>query len=272
MKVKPFDKWVWNQYGKAVAALATAFSIVQICLPQQYQIKTLYGFLALLLAVYIGILIFANKRNSITFKIRNTRVVVKQGDLFAEEGKKVIPVNEYFDTQVRNGIVDADTLHGLYITKYAQKSAESLYEDIVRTLGSDNTSNVDQCRISGNNIKYELGTIYDDKNGFLLLAYSSFDENNRAHLGRFDIAKCYMNMWNQIDIYRGSNSINFPVLGSGGMIRFEKDFTPQQLVELILWSFRLSGINLARSAKLNIIVHKSLAKEIHFLKLLNYSD
>lgn len=272
MKVKPFDKWIINQYGKIIAGLATGFSIIQTCLSEQNQVPALKFFLGLLLPIYIGTVIWANKRTQISLKIRNTKVVVKQGDLFRERGKKVIPVNEYFDTHVGDGIVDAKTLHGQYIKKYAQKSPDELYSDIVNALGSEDTTCIEQRKAPAKNIKYALGTIYDDNNGFLLLAYSSFDEDNRARLGRFDIAKCYMNMWDQVDIYRGSNSIIFPVLGSGGVIRFEKDFTPQQLIELMLWSFRLSGINLARNASLNIIVHDTLVNEINFVKLLDYSD
>ena len=272
MKVKPFDKCIVNQYGKIIAALATVFSIIQTCLSEQHQVTALKIFLLVLLLVYIGTVVWANKKTQVSMRIRNTKVVVKQGDLFRERGKKVIPVNEYFDTHVGDGIVDAKTLHGLYIRKYAQKSPDELYSDIVKALGSNNTTCVEQRKSPAKSIQYALGTVYDDNNGFLLLAYSSFDDDNRARLGRFDIAKCYMNMWDQIDIHRGSNSINFPVLGSGGVIRFDKDFTPQHLIELMLWSFRLSGINLARNATLNIIVHQSLVDDIHFLKLLNYAD
>ena len=106
----------------------------------------------------------------------------------------------------------------------------------------------------------------------LLLAYSRFDYDNRARLHNDDIVQCYTNMWNEIDIVRGTNSIAFPLLGAGGIIRFEKPYTPQQLIELMLWSFRISGIQLSKNATLTIVVHKTVVNEVDFLKLKNYSD
>ena len=79
-------------------------------------------------------------------------------------------------------------------------------------------------------------------------------------------------MWNEIDIHRGSNSIVLPVLGASGIVRFRKTYTAQQLIELILWSFRISGIRLNKTATLTIVVHESLVNEIDFLKFSNYSD
>ena len=124
----------------------------------------------------------------------------------------------------------------------------------------------------GGQIKYPLGTVYDDQDGYLLLAYSRYDSNNRARLSRDEIMQCYMNMWDQIDIHRGNNSICFPVLGGSGLVRFDNDYSPQQLVELMLTSFRVSGINLSRNKPLQILVFGEMVDEIDFLKLADYGD
>ena len=80
-----------------------------------------------------------------------------------------------------------------------------------------------------------------------------------------------MNMWVEIDKYHAGYSICMPVLGSGGIVRID-DNTPQKLLENILWTFRLSGVNLGRTATLKIIVHESMVNEIDFLKLKNFGD
>ena len=222
---------------------------------------------------YIIAWVCANILKSIKIRIRNTQIVIEQGDIVAEVGKKVIPVNEYFDTYVGDGIIDEKTLHGIYLKNYAVKKDDELYKDIISTLKSENIVACNVRTAIGRPNKYKLGTIYDDKNGFLLLAYSTFDDDNLARLSNFDIASCYMKMWDQIDIYKGSQSICLPVLGGSGMIRFDGNaISIQQKIELILWSYRLSGIDLFDGAELKIIIHESQIGEVNFLELLNYSD
>lgn len=79
-------------------------------------------------------------------------------------------------------------------------------------------------------------------------------------------------MWKEVDIARSGNSICMPLLGAGKIVRFEQNYTPQQLLELILWSFKISGVHLASQATLTIIIHKSTTKEINFWDIDKYSD
>lgn len=269
---KLFHKWVIEKFSKIAAAMTTVFSILIIYIPLQCQGMAFWVLLGVLFLSYLGVVICANLKKRVTIKIRNTKIIIKSGDLFKESGYKVIPVNEYFDVDIKNGIIDGNSLHGQYIEKYAKCSPKELYKNIIGSLGNKNLSIIDQQKELGGKNKYKLGTIYKDKHGFLLLAYSTFDNNNRAWLHNDDIVQCYTNMWNEIDIVRGSNSIAFPVLGAGGIVRFDKDYTPQQLIELLLWSFRVSGIQLSRGATLTIVVHDSIARKIDFLKLKNYAD
>lgn len=272
MRVKVFNRWIFEKFGKLAAAIATVYSVAIIYVPMNCQKTALWVLLSLLFLGYVGVVLCANLKKRTTLRIRNTKVVIKQGDLFAEGGQKVIPMNEFFDVDIENGVVDPDSLHGQYIRNHAKKAPQELHDDIVKGLRSKTPVVVDQQREHGGQIKYELGTIYDDKKGFYLLAYSKFDQDNRAYMKNEDIAQCYTNMWNEIDIIRGSKSIAMPVLGAGGIIRFSKEYTPQQLVELILWSFRISGVQLSRRATLTIVVHESLINDIDFLKLSYYSD
>ncbi len=272
MKKLFFNRWVFERFGKVAAAISTMFSIAIIYVPAECQPETIWVLVTLLVVAYIVVVVIAVKKKSTTIHIRNTKVVIKQGDIFTESGNKVIPMNEYFDTAVGTGIVEASSLHGQYITQHANMSSEQLQNAIVSGLKSKMLKVVDARRDGGVNIQYELGTIFNDKKGFFLLAYSRFDDNNRAFLKNEDIVRCYMNMWNEIDIYRGNDSVNMPILGAGGLVRFSKDYTTQQLIELIIWSFRVSGINLSKNATLNIIVHKDSIHDVDFLKLSYYSD
>lgn len=272
MKMKIFNKWIFEKFGKWAAGLATAFSIAIMYIPTNYHTTALCTLLTLLLLCYFIVMLRANLKKRIVIKIRNTKIIVKQGDLFAEDGQKIIPMNEFFDVDIENGVVDSNSLHGQYIQNHCAKQPQDLYNDIVLGLKCKKPVTVDQKRVYGGQIQYALGTIYDDKNSYFLLAYSKYDQDNRAYMRNEDIVRCYMNMWNEIDIMRGSKSIAMPVLGSGGIVRFSKEYTPQQLIELILWSFRISGIQLSRRANLTIVVHETLVDSVDFLKLSYYSD
>ena len=269
---KIFNRWIFEKFGQIAAVLATIFSIAIIYIETKYQKTALIVLLSSLLLAYIGVAAHANFKKRVKLKIGSTKVIIKQGDLFKENGAKVIPMNEYFDVDIEHGIVDPDSLHGQYVKSHAGKPPDVLYNDIVSSLKNKKPKTVDQERPFGGQIKYKLGTVYDDKQGYFLLAYSKFDKDNRAYLKNDDIVQCYMNMWNEIDIIRGTKSIVFPVLGAGGVVRFSKDYSPQQLIELILWSFRVSGVHLSKNATLTIIIHESLVNDIDFLKLSYYSD
>lgn len=278
MKVNFFDRNVVRRYGSIISLFSAVVSVVAIIIPFPETCSRKIALIALFSCfglVYLCTWLWANKLNKVAITIRNTKIVIKEGDLFTENTKKVIPFNEYFDTHVGDGIIDEKSLNGIYIQKKSNRSPADLYNDIILNLQDVRRKtplSVDSERKSGGKIRFELGTLYDDGNDYFLLAYSRFDDQNRAYLSQNDLLRCYINMWSEIDVLRGINSVSIPVLGGSGLVRFSKDLSPQQLVELLLWSFRVSGINLSRNCTLNIIVHKGMLEDINFLKLLSYSD
>lgn len=42
---------------------------------------------------------------------KRTHFVIKQGDIMKENGMRIIPVNEYFDTHLGDGIINENSLH-----------------------------------------------------------------------------------------------------------------------------------------------------------------
>jgi hypothetical protein len=271
IKIRLFDISVREMFYKFASALSIIFSFlfVFITIPEEKKIPIAVIFCGFLIIVYVGIWIYANRKKKITLKIRNTRIQVAVGDIFKEDGKKIIPFNEYFDTIVDDVIVAKKSLHGQYIQNMVPNT-EEFDNKIVTTLGSGPISRTDKKRALGKTIAYKLGTIYKD-NDYWLLAYSKFDKNNKAYLSVQDYAECYMNMWSEVDKYHAGNSVCMPVIGSGGIVRIN-DNTPQLLLENILWTFRLSGINLGRTATLKIVVHQSMVNDIDFLRLKNLGD
>ncbi|MBF4354140.1 hypothetical protein EAY36_23095, partial [Vibrio anguillarum] len=55
---------------------------------------------------------------------------VKYGDIFAENGITVIPVNDFFDVLVDDEVISRNTLHGKLIEKYFSDDIELLDSEI----------------------------------------------------------------------------------------------------------------------------------------------
>jgi len=129
MKVPFFDKRILHQFYRVLSAISVLTSIVFLFvdIDARYKLGIGIAVLALLVALYIGMWIFANKRRVITLKINTSEVEVKFGDIFEEQADlKAIGFNEYFDTQVDNNIISATSLHGQYIEKFYKDKVSEL--------------------------------------------------------------------------------------------------------------------------------------------------
>lgn len=273
MKIKMgfFNKRVRKQFSGASSIILSLFSVLSVFISFENSPKCMI--LAILIFInalaYVFTWSYCNRVKKADIKIRNTRVIIKEGDLFEEKGKKVIGFNEYFDTQVDDIIIAKKSLNGVFIHKYI-KNVSDLDEHIEKYLSTKTPKKKNYRRSMGKKVAYDLGTIvpYGE---FLLLAYSEFDENDRARLSKEKIFELYLKMWDEIDIIRAYDSICLPLLGSSRIVR-DINLTDQQLLELILWSFRISEINLTKNATLTIVIDKTMVDDIDFYKLKDYSD
>ena len=123
---------------------------------------------------------------------------------------------------------------------------------------------IEEKRRTGKTARYKLGTII--KNGdYFLLAFSRFDETNRAFLEINDYIDCLMNMWNECDIHYGGGTVVLPLLGAG-ITRFRgyENITEQELLEIIIWTFKTSRIRFQYHAKAKVVLTEdSLKKSIY---------
>ena len=195
----------------------------------------------------------ANHIRHVELSVNNSTIEISAGDVFQSEGLKIIAFNEYFDTQVDENIISSQTLNGQFIKKYAH-DVESLDHLIQENQHAQECKiKVNQNRLVGKQIQYKLGTIVpmDD---FFILAFSKFDNQNRAYLEMNDYTACLMNMWNECDIHYGGRSIVLPLLGSG-ITRFHgyENITDQELLEIILWTFKVSRIRFQYPSKAKIV-------------------
>lgn len=272
-KVKFLDKSLVKNYFALVAIISVFVTIFQISInfPDKYKIPTIL-IIFFLLIFYIILWIRANIISEVKLKINNSTVIIKTGDLFKEEGFKVIAFNEYFDTQVDNKVISENTLNGIYLRENVHNTDELDQLISKDTHLKDNILESNDTRVCGKKIKYKLGTIFQH-NDYLLTAFTKFDKNNRAYLYINDYVNFLLQFWNEIDIIYAGKSISIPLLGSG-ITRLKEDNTisEQELLELLILSFKISRIKFTYPSKLSIIIHESKSNKINFYKLKECSN
>lgn len=269
IKIPIFDKVVLKRFYVFLTVLSTLLSIILVAVDVNKDYKQCIAItgIVLLCIIYLSIWINENFREDIKISINSSQLHIKVGNIFSEAGLKVIGVNEYFDNIVDDQIISKSSLHGKYITKYYSDTEEldnriendPHLKELILERNEKRKLNKKQ--------KYKLGSVFVDGD-FLLTAFAKFDDNNRAYLYMNDYVNFLLNFWNEVDIIYSGRSVTIPLFGSG-ITRFKEyvDITDQELLELLVWSFKLSRIKFKYPAKATIIIHKDKAKKINFAKL-----
>jgi hypothetical protein len=273
MKVPFFDKRIVHQlFGVLSTIISSTSSIVLffVGIDAKCKLVIVIAVLVLFIFIYLGIWLCANMRRSITLKINTSDVEVRFGDIFKEQADlKVIGFNEYFDTLVDNKVISANSLNGRYI--------ESSYKDNVAELDALISADThlqeaflekNASRTQGKKLKYKLGTICV-ANNYLLTALSHFNDNNNAYLEINDYINCMLNFWNEVNSVYAGRTVALPILGSG-ITRFKEgneDITDQELLELIIWTFKVSHRKFAYPSKIKIVVYEKKSERINLLRL-----
>lgn len=223
--------------------------------------------------VYVLIWLRAKNQNKIELKINSSTVEVVFGDLFNEESDlKVIAFNEYFDTKVDDIIIAKNSLNGQYLQKFYENNTEDLDfrishdADLARNKVAKNNK-----RSQGKFIKYKLGTIFVDNN-YLLTALTHFDSHNKAYLNIEQYIDFLFNFWKEIDRVASARTVALPVLGTG-ITRFKNyHTTDQELLELIILTFKISNVKFAYPAKLKIVIHAGKRDCINLFRLKDFAN
>jgi len=271
IKVNLFDNNLITKYSSILSVISTlcSFVLIVITVPDDANIRIAIGgiMLTVLLGIYVVMWFRANTLNNVSLEINNSTVVVKFGDIFEENELKVIAFNEYFDTQVDNKIIADSSLNGIYIkTKVNDISELDNRIDTDINLNNKAIKN-NSSRICGKQKIYKLGTIFKNDD-YLLTAFTKFDDDNRAYLSMPDYINFLLNFWNEIDIIYAGRSVSIPLLGSG-ITRFKEynAISEQELLELLIWSFKVSKIKFTYPSKVSIVIHESKKDKINLYKL-----
>ncbi|EJN1951572.1 hypothetical protein NPJ58_003872 [Escherichia coli] len=269
-KVNLFDTRIVKKFSDYTSTISTIFSLLLIFvdIPTENKITLGIIFLFTLSLLYFGIWLKSNNLTEVNLDVEGSIVTVKAGDLFLQDGFKVIAFNEYFDTQVDDNIISHKSLNGLYIDNHLSGPISDLDQSISNyKFDEDEILEVNQERKVGKKQKYSLGTIFVNED-YLLTAFSKFDDKNRAFLTMPDYLGFLINFWDKVNRIYAQKSVSVPIFGSGiTRIKEHKNISDEDLLKIMLWTFRISEMRFKFPAKLTIVIHKDKIDKINLLDI-----
>ncbi|MFZ3131470.1 MAG: macro domain-containing protein, partial [Desulfosporosinus sp.] len=123
-------------------------------------------------------------------------------------------------------------------------------------------------RKNGKAVRYKLGSVLLYNQEYLLTAFSRFDDQNKAYLSMPDYLEFLVNFWSDVDRVYAGRSVTIPLFGSG-ITRFRgyDMINDQELLEILIWSFKISRIKFTHPAKVTILIHPDKKDRINFYDL-----
>ncbi|EAO5311651.1 hypothetical protein E8A33_02800 [Salmonella enterica] len=269
-KVNFFDTRIVKKFSDYTSTISTIFSLLLIFvdIPTENKITLGIIFLFTLSLLYFGIWLKSNNLTEVNLDVEGSIITVKAGDLFLQDGFKVIAFNEYFDTQVDDNIISHKSLNGLYIDNHLSGPISDLDQRVSNyKFDEDEILEVNQERKVGKKQKYSLGTIFVNED-YLLTAFSKFDDKNRAFLTMPDYLGFLINFWDKVNRIYAQKSVSVPIFGSGiTRIKEHKNISDEDLLKIMLWTFRISEMRFKFPAKLTIVIHKDKIDKINLLDI-----
>lgn len=269
-KVNFFDRRVIENFLKITSGISASLSLVVLFVDIPTDCKTTYGwiFIGLLALIYLAIWVWSNNLNKIDITVEGSEVTIKVGDIFLEPGLKAIAFNEYFDTLVDNKIIAESSLNGIFIQKHLSEPLSELDRHIDNySFENSEKLEINSERSLGKRLRYQIGTICVYKE-FLLAAFTKFDNDNKAVITMPEYLEFLINFWDKVNNVYAQQSVSTPVFGSGiTRIKGHKTISDEDLLKIMLWTFRISEMRFKYPARLTVVIHKDKIDKINLLDI-----
>lgn len=195
-------------------------------------------------------------RKSVTIENKDCKIKVQYGDILRVEGcKRVINFDECYTTEVGQAPhqIKPTSLCGQYLSANPTVDIRLLIEQ-------NNLKPAVRKSKYQKRDRYESGTILSNEDN-LLMAFAPLNESG---LGVFPSYKDYVDslslLWQELDKYYCQKDVCVPILGSG-ISRFGEGsgrvFSQQELLDIMIWSYKMSPYKLKKPYTLRIMCKKS---------------
>lgn len=268
MKVKLTDNRVLAktaQFSSAIFGILAAV-LIFVDLPDGHRIDAGKAVLTLIVGAYFLVWARANRLNQVSVSVDGSVVDILVGDIFRQPGLKAIAFNEYFDTVVDDVLIARNSVNGTFIAETLAGDVAALDEHIRKyKFQEDEIAGKDVSRKAGKKVRYRVGTIcvYDD---YLLTAFAKFDKENCAALTMPEYLEFLITFWDKVNKIYAQKSVSTTIFGSGiTRIKGHKNISDEDLLKIMLWTFRISEMRFKFPAKLTIVIHPDKIDRINLL-------
>ena len=273
VKLRKWDRLLFKSFSNLLSSIVGVVAFVFLfwapsTCPQRCWTVGIVSFIIFIAFVWHWVRI--SNRKSAIIKVGKMKVSVGVGDIWKAEGLKVIAWNEFFDTQVDDKIIAKRSLHGKYITDY-ESDIDALDNDIAgdsSLAGKIIEKGVMRPR-GGKTTRYKLGSIFV-RGDFLMLAFTKFDDANRAYLTLSAYVDCLASFWRELNTIYSMRSITIPLMGSG-ITRFVdsagQTMPEQSLLRMMLWTLWQSNCKFVVPCRISIVLTEDALDKIDLLAL-----
>ena len=253
---------------KSLVFVYCAFAVIWTIIEPLWDFlpDTKFGFLryfgmVLLALIGGGWKVMAPKKVTIRLKNTNTSIEILFGDIFAKDGHKVIPVNEYFDSEIGD-LVSPTSLHGIFIQNVLGGQSQIFDELVDKGLSGIDYELTE--RKQGRQKKFPIGTTLVDNSRnpkYFLVALSRTDiETLKAKADVPELWQALSSLWNKVRIEAGGNLVNLPLIGSGlsGV-----GLPAQQLLQIIIISILNETKKTEITKKIRIVLLEDVFEDVN---------
>jgi hypothetical protein len=234
----------------------TVFGMIKLLPKMSDEINIILNRVFALIIVFI-LSIIVNSiyflcRRKIFIKGNNYKIKIQYGNLFKMHNcKKIIPFDECFTTSV--GDSPADIKHSSICGQYLDENPISDMQGLIDKVQLKPMRSRSQYK---NKPRYELGRLVP-KDDYLLMPFTKLNQDGLGIISRKEYLDCLSTMWEEIDKYYGQKDVCISILGSGTTRMNGELLTQQQLLDMIIVSYKLSSHKIKLPNKLIIVCRRN---------------
>lgn len=200
--------------------------------------------------------LFLTFRRWTTICGENYSIRVEYGNILKKRNcKRVINFDECFTTHVGNSTADINrtSICGQYLVAHPDLNVQKLID--VANVAPGHTKSQHRQKT-----RYDSGTIVPNGDD-LLMAFAKLDEKGKGRFfNRDEYLQCLDLLWKELECYYSGKDVCVPILGAG-TTSFDggagASISQQDLLNMMIWSYKLSSHKIKYPHKLRIICKKN---------------
>lgn len=231
------------------------FESIKLCKNTSDEVNIIFNriitFGAIAVFVMVVYAFYLHYRHSTQIKGKNYTIRISYGDIFdMTDCKKIIPFDECFTTSVGSAPyqIKPSSICGQYLCKYPSENIQAQIDATHLKPARSKSKFNSQSR-------YESGTVVPSGD-YLLMAFAKLDEAGLGRMSRDEYLACLSKLWKEISKYYGQADVCIPILGSGITRLEDSSLTQQELLDMMIASYKLSAHKIKSPQQLHIVCRK----------------